>query len=389
MDTIINITRNRNTYTIELDTGKQIVATFAPNFTVIGISGRPLISSPKQIDQTIGSAFVNSCNEHRDLPNRETVDRIISLPDIAITVKIFAIKCLFKNEFGGTHDAPAWKPLLKILRKWNERPNNLPNVDYLDRIVNNILYADTLDKYGLSEYVRLFPANLVSYVETCKPFREACKTAITDRYKKAQNAVKELLNMDDEDEISNRFGIHFTEYDSYNALRGVISKMTSIVRFLDELHDNEYEITNIDRDYATLESRVHSERTRLENERFVASQNEIPLEYENDRFKIFVPQSRADCAAIGNYFRNCVNTIAWNTYLARGERKLVIVCDKTHNNEWVICADIVHQPNGWAIRQYLEIGNRHPTNRVLLAFRDEYQQYLDNEINHRRAYRNW
>ena len=50
MDTITNITRNRNTYTIDLDTGKHIVAYLEHPFRIIGISGRELTNAPKQID---------------------------------------------------------------------------------------------------------------------------------------------------------------------------------------------------------------------------------------------------------------------------------------------------------------------------------------------------
>ncbi len=47
MDTIINITRNRNTYVIDLDTGKHITAYLEEPFRIVGVSGKELSSRPK------------------------------------------------------------------------------------------------------------------------------------------------------------------------------------------------------------------------------------------------------------------------------------------------------------------------------------------------------
>ena len=40
MDTIINISRNRNTYVIDLDTGKHITAYLEEPFRIVGVSGK-------------------------------------------------------------------------------------------------------------------------------------------------------------------------------------------------------------------------------------------------------------------------------------------------------------------------------------------------------------
>lgn len=58
MDTIINITRNRNTYVIDLDTGKHITAYLEEPFRIVGVSGKELSSRPKQISERIGDAFL-------------------------------------------------------------------------------------------------------------------------------------------------------------------------------------------------------------------------------------------------------------------------------------------------------------------------------------------
>lgn len=95
MDTIINITRNRNTYVIDLDTGKHITAYLEEPFRIVGVSGKELSSRPKQISEHIGGAFYGAVLGHRDLIYREYADRIISLPDISIKVKVFALECLY------------------------------------------------------------------------------------------------------------------------------------------------------------------------------------------------------------------------------------------------------------------------------------------------------
>ena len=374
MDTIINITRNRNTYTIDLDTGKHIVAYLEHPFRVIGISGRELTNAPKQIDTRIGNAFIDAATNHCDLRDREYIDRIISLPDIAIAVKVFAMNCIFYSEWGEIHNMPEWKDTLALLRKWSANPATLPNeVDYLDNVIGKSVSKDTLEKYGLTDFAAYIPANLYPYINSCKAFRSALRTAIKDRFAEPQAKIKELFGMDSEDEICRLFGVRFYRYNAPSEISHVCRKMTRIVDFINKMGLNDYKVENLDRSLADLEARWHAERTARENRTFHAAQTTHNLYYENDRYYIRVPLTRDECAEIGNHFHNCVNSFEWNSYLSSGSRYLVVVCDKI-TNEMLVCVDII--PNSMTINQFYGKYNEHINDNNLLNFRNEYQLYL-------------
>ena len=375
MDTITNITRNRNTYTIDLDTGKHIVAYLEPPFRVIGVSGRELTNAPKQIDGRIGNAFIDAATNHCDLCNREYIDRIISLPDIAIAVKVFAINCIFYSEWGEIHTMPEWKNTLALLRKWSANPDTLPNeVDYLDNVIGKSVGRDTLEKYGLTDFADYIPVSLYPYINSCKAFRSALRTAAKDRFAEPQAKIKELFGMDSEDEICRLFGVRFYRYSASNEINHVCRKMTRIVDFINKIGLDDYKVENLDRSLADLEARWHAERTARDNRTFRTSQTTHNLYYENDRYYTRVPLDRTECKEIGDHFCNCVNTIEWDNYLRSGDRYLVVVCDKV-TNEMLVCVDII--PRTMHINQYYGYRNSYIEEPALLHFKSEYQDYLN------------
>lgn len=375
MDTIINITRNRNTYTIDLDTGKHIVAYLEPPFRVIGVSGRELTNAPKQIDGRIGNAFIDAATNHCDLCNREYIDRIISLPDIAIAVKVFAMNCIFYSEWGEIHTMPEWKNTLALLRKWSADPATLPNeVDYLDNIIGRAVGKDTLEKYGLTDLAAYIPVSLYPYINSCKAFRSALRTAAKDRFAEPQAKVKELFGMDNEDEICRLFGIRFFRYNVLSEIKYICRKMTRIVDFINKIGLTDYKVENLDRSLADLEARWNAERTARENRAFREAQTTHNLYYENDRYYTRVPLDRAECKEIGDHFCNCVNTIEWNEYLRSGDRYLVVVCDKA-TNKMLVCVDII--PQTMRVLQYYGYRNSYIEEPALIHFKKEYQDYLN------------
>lgn len=375
MDTIINITRNRNIYAFHLDTGKCITAYLENPFRIIGISGKNLSTRPKQISERIGNAFIDAVSEHRDVINREYVDRIISLPDISISVKIFAMECLFYSEFGAPHTTLSeWKNMLALLRKWNANPDNLPSVDYMDNLVNRDLMANVLEQYGLAQFASLIQPSLRPYIKSCKAFRSALRNATTDRFAEAQAKVKELFNVD-ETELKYLFGISFHQYNVEAEICEVCRKMLRIIEILDKLEITDYKIENIDRAHADLEARYNVEITEAENRKFAKAQTSHDLSYENDRYYIRVPLTRDECAEIGNYFHNCVNSYEWRTYLSCGERHLVVVCDKA-TDEMLVCVDI--NSDDLTINQFYGAYNKTIQNDELCDFRSDYQKYLRN-----------
>lgn len=373
MDTIINITRNRNTYVIDLDTGKHITAYLEEPFRIVGISGKKLSSRPRQISERIGDAFYGAVLEHRDLIYREYADRIISLPDISIQVKVFALDCLFFDEWA-IDTLPTWKDVLTALRKWNTNPDNLPKVNRLKYLVERELTANVLEQYDLARFASLIPPFLRPYIKSCKAFRSALRHAATDRFAEAQAKVKELFNVD-EAELFLVFGISFRRYDAEAEIREVCRKMSRIVEILDRLEITDYKIENINRAHADLEARYNVEITDAENRKFAKAQTSHNLFYENDRYYIRVPLTRDECAEIGNYFYNCVNSYEWNTYLRCGERHLVVMCDKA-TDEMLVCIDI--DSDNLTIQQFYGVYNIPVQNDELCGFRSDYQEYLRN-----------
>ena len=375
MDTITNITRNRNTYTIDLDTGRHIVAYLERPFRVIGVSGRELTNAPKQISATIGNALVAAAAGHRDIRNREYIDRIISLPDIVIAVKVFAMECILYANWGEEHNMPEWKDTLALLRKWSANLATLPNeVDYLDNIVGKAVGRETLEKYGLTDFAPYIPANLYPYIKTCKAFRSALRTAAQDRFAEPQAKVKELFGMDNEEEITRLFGIRFYRYNARSEIDEVCRKMKRIVDYISKMGLTDYKVENLDRSLADLEARWYAERTERESRTFRAAQTTHNLYYENDRYYTRVPLNRGECKEIGDHFRNCVNTIEWDNYLRSGDRYLVVVCDKL-TDEMLVCVDII--PQGMRVNQYYGYRNSYIEDPALVHFKNEYQEYLN------------
>ena len=128
--------------------------------------------------------------EQRNLIYREYADRIISLPDISIKVKVFALDCLFFYEWA-IDTLPAWKDVLTVLRKWNTNPDNLPNVDRLKYLVERELTANVLEQYGLARFASLITPSLRPYIKSCKAFRSALPLliALLNRRQKLKNSL--------------------------------------------------------------------------------------------------------------------------------------------------------------------------------------------------------
>ena len=163
---------------------------------------------------------------------------------------------------------------------------------------------------------------------------------------------------------------------TYN-LDGLI-KFTRHLRELDSvektLRERNIECPPIN--YKELETTIRDLHSLLKAEaskRFGDFQTQYPLNYENDRFKVKVPTSRAELADIGNYFRNCANGYEWENYLQNQMRFLVIVVDK-QDNKPCACVDI--DAKTFKIMQYLGKGNSN-THGETYDFRSIYQVYLD------------
>lgn len=163
---------------------------------------------------------------------------------------------------------------------------------------------------------------------------------------------------------------------SYNfeSLRTFVHNMDALESLEETLEKRNIECPPIN--YKELETAIRDLRSLLEAEaskQFGEFQTKYPLNYENDRFKVKVPTSRAELAEIGNYFRNCANGHEWENYLQNQRRFLVIVVDK-QDNKPCACVDI--DAESFQIKQYLGKGNWSVTGETH-DFKKIYQTYLN------------
>lgn len=128
---------------------------------------------------------------------------------------------------------------------------------------------------------------------------------------------------------------------------------------------------HIEEKFDVMLDMLKEEKVKNENRYFSENQNKLSLQYEDDEYKIYVPQSRQELSTFGQYFNNCLNGHEWNTYLSTAERYVVIVVDKETDTP-VVCCDIDVDTNH--IIQYL--GKNNSTPKVATTFRNEYQEYL-------------
>lgn len=174
------------------------------------------------------------------------------------------------------------------------------------------------------------------------------------------------------------------EVTPYLKLDEISYNFENLRTFVDNMHaleslEETFEKRNIKCppiNYKELETTIRDLNSLLETEaskQFGSFQTQYPLNYENDRFKVKVPTSRAELAEIGNYFRNCANGYEWEHYLSNQKRFLVIVVDK-QDNKPCACVDI--DASNFKIMQYLGKGNWSTSGKTL-DFKKVYQTYLN------------
>lgn len=73
-------------------------------------------------------------------------------------------------------------------------------------------------------------------------------------------------------------------------------------------------------------------------EKFVRNQSNIP-DFENEKFKLFIPKDYMDCVTVGETFHNCFADYEWLNYLYNGYRYGMTIIDKA-TNKHIICLDV-------------------------------------------------
>ncbi len=102
-------------------------------------------------------------------------------------------------------------------------------------------------------------------------------------------------------------------------------------------------------------------------EHFVRNQRNIP-DFENEKFKLFIPKDYVDCVTVGEIFHNCFADYAWRNYLYNGYRYGMTIIDK-ETNKHIICLDVNIKTR--EIMQWLG-----PCNKTLGGAYDELRQEL-------------
>lgn len=175
------------------------------------------------------------------------------------------------------------------------------------------------------------------------------------------------------EEVTPYFCLCETSYD-FASLQAFVRNIRALDSLEETLKNRNIECPPIN--YKELETTIRDLNSLLEIEtskQFGKFQTKYPLNYENDKFKVKVPTSRAELADIGNYFHNCANGYEWEQYLQNQQRFLVIVVNK-QNNKPCACVDI--DAKNFKIEQYLGKNNSQ-TRGETYDFWEVYQTYLD------------
>lgn len=371
---LTNITRthynenDHDDYIFEIDGRKTVtihVGKTRADMYVIGVSGKRLVHPCRTLG-TFGDSFQYISQYPLDYDwVFGNIQKIISLPTISVNLKAKLIQSLCYNLY----DRVEWKDLFAFIKDCNE-----DTVDGYINIAENIRRGKvmkSLEKYGLSDYRQYVDFYRLEYFDY-KAFREGFKNAIRDHYAAPQAAVLAALGVE-RDELPN-LGIRFDTYHPDAAVSKLYDDMSTLLSLIKTMELNDYKITNVARDCAELRAKWDREKTEWENKIFKRSQTLKDFNFETENYKIFLPTTRSELAKIGSYFHNCANEWEWRNRLSKGTHALVVVVDKT-DNEQKVCVDI--QLETMQIGQYLGKCNRSITTKELRDFKKLYQEYLD------------
>lgn len=373
---LANIVRKMDKYEFSFDNGKfASVDVEAKEF--IGTTGKQIKSIPQSIPCEMRD-YLKMRLRDNDNNLKEIVDRILSLADVNLDVKLFYVgffsvvpTYLFINQM---LEKSEWKILLQVIREETEIHGNYCyyRTNELKQKMNLIKLKPIIEKYNLQEYAEYINLNYPQFLEI-KAFRSALRHTCKDPYEKYQNQVKAILNCDDEKILRDCCGIEFKKYNIQSEVSKLYSGMRKAEEYRTKLNLENFEYTNIERDMKNLETMYKAEKTKIDDRFFANNQSKYNLNYENEQYKVYVPMNRKELAKIGNWFHNCANAWEWDTRLCDGSYFIVAILDK--NNERLVCCDIC--ANNMKIEQYKGKYNSIITDKSLNAFKKEYQSHLD------------
>lgn len=114
----------------------------------------------------------------------------------------------------------------------------------------------------------------------------------------------------------------------------------TITQFLKDCEDLEIKVPTGDfwRNAKYTRQTAEQKRKQIEAMKFLKSQTQYDLSFEDENFCVVVPTTYEECAAEGAAMRNCMGGYEWDNYLSSGIRKVVFVREKS--DPTVPCVDI-------------------------------------------------
>jgi len=399
---LINITRNRDTYTFYYDNGFEDSIDFGsvvinsydlPCIFTSPLTRKPMKAIPSVLQESVKNLICTLIHDGADpTPEKRFYEMLLSLPNVDFRIKREYLYHYISDE---PYSKADWKIFVKNITEKStieyveshrsiKDISNLYAAKELIKRLNNGQDKPIIDyiitKYNYNSYNR--DGIIITYAKV-KCFRAEIRNIVQSYFndletiKKIDKAIHDII----QDKTFDDFGINM-DYDTprYRAnekIRTLYNKYNECITMLEKINMNDFQFTNIERDYENIQALYNKEKTRIENEFFARNQKTFNLTYENEDYKVVVPTTRQQLAEIGNYFHNCANGYEWNNFLSNGSRLLVVIVDKS-SNKMAVCVDMYY--NSLQIKQFLGINNKNITNNCLLAFKKEYQNYLSSLV---------
>ncbi len=360
---LYNIKREKNSYYFFFEeNGKPCIINY-DSHTIIGKSGRTIKTVPKTIPAMFRSRFSGS-RSYSQL-HRELYDRLISFEDISINNKEKLLNDeyrLSENTYESLLKKENWKPFLKNLNS------------FLDRYANRGDWGIMLNAYN--DFIRQKFIKSLSSFNLCEAFIVALQNSNFEE-EEINNFSMCLDYPIFKQEIKNVNKMFLTSYNnssyfSHGLLEGLRTMMRDLVKIVSLLKkyniEDQYTIKNIRTSFTDIQNVVSEYSAKF----FKNNQTAKEYCFSNNEFNIFVPTTRAELNAIGEYFHNCANHYEWDNFLSTGERVLAVVEDT--KGTFKVCLDF--DIKTLEIIQYLGKNNTNINDENLLKFKNEYQTYL-------------
>lgn len=375
-----SVTRKMNAYTFNFNNGSVIIDLDKKGEPITGISGKTLRSRPRNINEfNLGRVILDEYfGAHLYGYNKkdviEFVNRIISLP-VKDEKKIMWFNC---DPYDCKWFIEYWKNFLELF----EKENNYFTAEYLMRYhrIKNLK-----NQYHNPEFIdileKIFDSNIILNPRlTPQPIlikEKSYRHDIIYAFKMEERSEKFVATLPDL-EILKMYGLSYCKPNGLCLAAEVYTKILSIYKMQEQikLFNPTFQLKagKVNNDYQYLESIINENKAMIEDKEFEKWQTRKNFNYENDKYKIIIPITRKELRYYGDYFENCLNGHEYDCYLKTHSRNVGIIIEKETNIPKV-CLDF--EEKHLRILQFLRHDNKDVREKNLIAFKNEYQQYLE------------